>query len=140
MTEPTETERAKLNERLARAMGIPDDHWMFQCLKDDHLLDGHGPHAFCLTCAAPVNKSALVPPDFTRDPAASRELVEWVAADQNRATEFIKLLWRSLEPRPLLPPSDAASDWQLGLFVMAFMTADLLLKAQAADAAIGGQR
>ena len=93
MTEPTESERAELNVRLARAIGIPDDRWTFQCLKEDHLLDGHGPHAFCLTCVAPVNKSALVPPDFTRDLAASRELVASVAV-QPSATQ--SLFWSEL--------------------------------------------
>lgn len=127
MTEPTESERAELNVRLARAMGIPDDRWTFQCLKEDHLLDGHGPHAFCLTCVAPVNKSALVPPDFTRDLAASRELVAWVAG-QPPATQSLFLA----ELQAALPFSEGVRrELQL-------MAASSLVTAYAADAATGG--
>lgn len=133
MTEPTETERAELNARLARAMGIPDDRWAFQCIKEDHLLDGHGPHAFCLTCAAPVNKSALVPPDFTRDPAASRELVLWLKSQPvGIARHFIAESCHQLWPQDEIFVSSMRID-DLRFFDL--LLASPLLIAIAADAA-----
>lgn len=136
MVEMTEQARAKLNERLARAMGIPDDRWTFQCLKDDHLLDGHGPHAFCLTCAALVSKSALVPPDFTRDLAASRELVMWLKFQPvGIARHFIAEICHQLWPQDEIFVSSMRID-DLRFFDL--LLADLLLTAIAADAVIGG--
>lgn len=131
----TETERVELNERLARAM--------FR-------------EAKVLTCGrAGVNVMLFSPPDsgqtnwkyfdFTRDLAASRELVLWLAGS-NQDT----LISEDGNPLPWRIFLDAlwdhcdvilrAHETQPEAFLRWVLTADPLLIALAADAAIGGQR
>lgn len=76
--------------------------------------------------------TAVEPPDFTRDPAASRELVVWLA-EQDYATwgQFSAFL---LDAQMTLEVQECGN-WED--VTRAALTASPLLIAQAADAAIG---
>lgn len=117
MTEITETERQALNARLARAMG-----WtMIQSASE--WLD-------LFRWQSPDGKTQRQePPDFARSAEASRELVGWLAADDERWIEFEQGMLREFGKLR------GKGNWAQS-FVRWVVTADPLLIAQAADAAL----
>jgi len=122
MTEPTENERAELNERLARAMG----EWPVTAKWNCGLSD-------CSICEQ--KNAAIEPPDFTRDLEASRELVLWLAGQRRdgglgaeRWRKFCKVILPDTRYLPTV--FDIAAE---------ALTADPLLIARAACEAIGGR-
>lgn len=118
----TDTERAEINKTLARAMGwdfIPHASEIVNALEPDR--------GEWFTPSGKLYGDA--PPDFTRDAAASRELVEWIAADDER--------WGRFEIELAMLISD-----EQGYFsktpIRAIVTAPLETIALAAVQAIGG--
>lgn len=106
----TDTERAEINKTLARAMGwdfIPHASEIVNALEPDR--------GEWFTPSGKLYGDA--PPDFTRDAAASRELVEWIAADDERWGRF---------------------EIELAMLIRAIVTAPLETIALAAVQAIGG--
>ncbi len=144
MTEPTERERRELNERLARAMGWRTKFWEspeYACprLSGYRLFRPDG----SVESAPPAGASEALAwsfaPDFTRDPAASRELVLWLAAGREKWERFVS----ALVPVRLTFTSTFMSvqEWaaMVNQVASALMTADPLLIARAAREAIGGK-
>ncbi len=124
MIEPTEQERREMNEKLARAMG-----WK-KC-------DPYQWGSFCWF-APKGSERRKQPPDYTGDPAASRELVLWLAADRKKRERFVS----ALVPVRLTFTSTFMSvqEWaaMVNQVASALMTADPLIIARAAAEAVGG--
>jgi len=128
MIEPTESERRELNERLARARGwtlLVDGYWQ-------SWQDANG-------AVKNIRPSCGEFPagDFTRDPAASRELVLWLKSQPvGIARHFIAEICHQLWPQDEIFVSSMRID-DLRFFDL--LLASPLLIAIAADAATGGK-
>ncbi len=131
MTEPTEQERREINETLARARGWrwPDcpqgqrlDKWLSLRQQDGRMLPP----------GKKLQKDLSMPPDFTRDPAASRELVGWLANTQEPEViqAFAARVRTAVSPFTPKMISLTEAVWM--------MAADPLTIARAAREAIGG--
>lgn len=140
MTEPTDTERRELNERLARATGYRaapskeyTGYWVFLDPRGEICTDYEG-GAFLFSSENHAWGNCC--PDFTRDPAASRELVVWLAAQDAAGAFFFGSFLYHLEKALI------SAGVHMGGTInrqREFMTASPLLIAIAADASIGGK-
>lgn len=117
----TPEQRRQINETIARAMGLPT--LLCQSCK---ALIRLGAEAVSHPCASVYFNDAT--PDFTRDAAASRSLVEWMAADRSRFDAFAWKFGTCLRPGTYWP--DRLRD---------VMTTPLETIAQAVWQAIGGK-
>ena len=129
MTEPTENERRQINERLARAMGWTNIRWHSVNAENPTVSAKYFEGADFAVGTDPLGHNFVVPPDFTRSAEASRELVGWLGADSSLWPHFkayLRQQWRETTP--------VGAEWERWL-----LTADPLLIAMAADAAIGGK-
>jgi len=123
----TDDERNEINARLARAMGwkLEDDwgHWQHWRSPDEYkrsVRPSYGEY--------PAG-------DFTRDPAASRELVKWIAKQNTKIKRtFVDAVSPKLGDACCF--TDAPLDENM---ILDAMTAPLESIALAADAAIGGE-
>lgn len=104
---------------LARKMGIPESEWPFKCLAEHHLNDED---AWCYDCCETITKR--VPPNPYESADASRQLVAWLASDDDYWRKFTYELFGKAEIK----------GWD---YVRAGMTADLPIIARAACKALG---
>lgn len=127
MTEPTESERRQLNERLARAMGwtlLVDGHWQ-------SWQDANGAVKNVRPSYGEYSAG-----DFTRDLAASQELLLWLKSQPSGITRhFIAEICHQLWPQDEIFVSSMRID-DLRFFDL--LLTDPLLIAIAVAQAIGG--
>lgn len=126
----TDTERAEINKTLARAMGwdfIPHASEIVNALEPDR--------GEWFTPSGKLYGDA--PPDFTRDPAASRELLEWLRIQ----CDAVKDIFGNQLLLSLRETQDAAKSGD-GIFwgdeILAVLASPLETVALAAVQAIGG--
>lgn len=136
MTEPTETERAAMNARLARAMGWTNIRWH----SADSVSANHIAGALAVVGTAPDGRHFMPPPDFIRDPAASRELVVWLGKRRKENLDACRLWLRFCDcfTEKLFGHKWDYGDSDVEEILFATLTAPPLLIAMAADAVIGG--